>query len=123
MFSIGKDKSLDNLNNNYLARLNFFYPAPNYTDYESEEIKQFEKSFEKQYNNLPSQNAIIGFDMVYDVSARLVRQQHLIDNDAFGVSRRTAFMFDFNKQYASNKILNKGVFLLKYEGLSIKLVE
>ncbi|MCF6212689.1 MAG: LysM peptidoglycan-binding domain-containing protein [Flavobacteriaceae bacterium] len=123
MFSIGKDKSLNNLNNNYLARLNFFYPSSRYTNYDSVEIQQFEKSFAQYYNNLPSQNAFIGFDMVYDALARLARQRKLIDKEIFGISRRTAFIFDLHKSYFSNKILNKGVYLLKYEGLSIKLVE
>lgn len=123
LFSIGKSKALDNLENVYLARLNFFYPSPNYTDFESEEILQFEKSFALRYNNLPTENAFKGFDMVYDALARLARKKNLVGKDYFGVSRRTAHLFDFYQDATSNKILNKGVFLLKYEGLSIKLVE
>ena len=123
LFSISRGRSFDNLDNNYLARLNFYYPSATYTDYQSDEIKKFENTFVQRYNNLPSQNAFKGFDMVYDALARLARRKNLVDKDYFGISRRTSCLFDFHENATSNKIINKGVFLLKYEGLSIKLVE
>jgi LysM repeat protein len=123
MFSIGLGNALNKLDNNYLARLSVYYPSATYTDFKSAEIKAFDMAFLQRYKNLPSANAYKGFDMVYDALARLARKHRLIDKDYFGTTRRTSHLFDFKQSATSNKIYNKGVFLLKYEGLSLKLVE
>ncbi|MFK5890826.1 MAG: LysM peptidoglycan-binding domain-containing protein [Flavobacteriaceae bacterium] len=123
LFTIGLGKAIDKMDNTYLARLSVYYPSATYTDFTSVEISAFDSSFLRRYNNLPSTNAYKGFDMVYDALARLARKHKLIDKESLGVSRRTAHLFDYTQSAVSNKIFNKGVFLLKYEGLSIKMVE
>ncbi len=123
LFSIGIGKALNKLDNKYLARLSFYYPSASYTNFESPEISLFDKLFLEKYHNLPSENAYKGFDMVYDALARLARKHKLIDKEYFGPTRRTAHLFNFIQSTTSNKIYNKGVYLLKYEGLSIKMVE
>jgi LysM repeat protein len=123
LFSIGIGNALNKLDNKYLARLSFYYPSASYTNFESAELILFDKLFLEKYQNLPSENAYKGFDMVYDALARLARKHKLIDKDYFGTSRRTSHLFNFIKSSTSNKIYNKGVYLLKYEGLLLKLVE
>jgi len=61
--------------------------------------------------------------MTYDALARLARKHKFIDKASLGISRRTAHLFDYTQSAFSNKIFNRGVFFLKYEGLSVKLVE
>jgi len=123
LFSIGIGKALNKLDNKYLARLSFYYPSASYTNFESPEITLFDKLFLEKYQNLPSENAYKGFDMVYDALARLARKHKLIDKEYFGTTRRTSHLFNFIQSTTSNKIYNKGVYLLKYEGLLLKLVE
>jgi len=123
LFTISQGKLFNNLDNGFLARLNFCFPTNNYIDYSLPRIKIFDKQYIKNYHTLPTQNAYKGFDLVYDALARLARRKKLINKKAFGISRRTSYLFDYKEDIFNNKILNKGVFLLKYQGLSIKLVE
>jgi len=123
LFSIGLGSAVDKMDNTYLARLGVYYPSATFTDFTSEEINAFDSSFLRRYNNLPSTNTYKGFDIVYDALARLARKHMLIDKESLGISRRTAHLFDYSQSAFSNKVFNKGVFFLKHEGLSIKMVE
>jgi len=123
LFSIGLGSTKDKMDNTYLARLGVYYPSATYTDFTSEDMTVFDNSYLKRYQNLPSTNAYKGFDMTYDALARLARKHKLIDKVSLGISRRTAHLFDYLQSAYSNKIFNRGVFFLKYEGLSVKLVE
>ncbi len=123
VYSVSQGKLFNNINNSFLARLNFCFPSNIYTDYNMPSIKSFDKKFISSYHTLPSENAYRGFDMVYDALSRLARRKKLLNKRAFGVSRRTSYQFDYEDDVLSNKIINKGVFLLKYNGFSVKLVE
>lgn len=122
LFTLNKSDLFSNFDNYFLARLNFCFPSETYIDYRIDEVKVFEKKYFSRYNNLPTENAIKGFDMVYDAIGRLSMSQNLLDK-ANGTTRRMAYQFDYIEEAGSNKILNKGVFLLQYQGLSIKLLE
>lgn len=122
LFTITKSDLFNNFDNYFLSRLNFCFPSETYIDYRIEEIKVFEKKYLSRYHNLPSENAVKGFDMVYDALDRLSISKNLLDK-THGITRRMAYQFDYIKDGGSNKILNKGAFLLQYQGLSIKLVE
>lgn len=122
LFTLNKSDLFNNFDNFFLARLNFCFPSETYIDYQVEEVKAFEKKYLSRYHNLPSENAIKGFDMVYDAIERLSVNQNLLDKSN-GITRRMAYQFDYIEEVGTNKILNKGVFLLQYQGLSIKLVE
>jgi len=123
MFSITKGKLFNNFNNRFLARLQFCFPSNIYNDYSLPSIKVLDKKYIKNYHTLPTENSYKGFDMVYDALSRLARRKKLINKKAFGISRRTSYMFDYEENSETNKIYNKGVFLIKYKGLSLKLIE
>lgn len=122
LFTLNKSDLFSNFDNYFLARLNFCFPSETYIDYQIDEVKVFEKNYFSRYHNLPTENAYKGFDMVYDAIRRLSISQNLLDK-ANGITRRMAYQFDYIKEDGSNKILNKGVFLLQYQGLSIKVLE
>jgi len=123
MFTVSQGKLFNNFDNNFLARLNFCFPTDVYTNYNLLEVKKFDNKFIQNYHSLPTESVYKGFDIVYDALARLARRKKLINKRVFGVSRRTSLQFDYEDDSMSHKILNKGVFLLKYDGLAIKLVE
>jgi len=123
LYTVSQGKLFNNLDNSFLARLNFCFPSDIFTDYSIQSINNFENIYIKNYHTLPSENAYKGFDLVYDALSRLARRKKLVNKKAFGVSRRTSYQFDYEDDVLSNKIINKGVFLLKYDGFSIKLVE
>ena len=122
LFTITKSELFSNFDNYFLARLNFCFPSETYIDYQVEEVYAFEKKYFVRYNNLPSENAYKGFDMVYDALERLSISANLLDK-THGITRRLAYQFDYSENAGANKILNRGVFLLQYNGLTLKIVE
>ena len=75
--------------------------------------------FRRKYYTLPSSYAIEGFDLMYDLLIRLSQEDTDIINQ--GVSERIATKYDFIEN-TSGSIINKGVFIVKYDGLKEKSV-
>ncbi|MEN8123669.1 MAG: LysM peptidoglycan-binding domain-containing protein [Bacteroidota bacterium] len=115
LFAFSKGKNFDNIDNNYLARVNFHYPSHTYIDYNSENTKNFISAYKKRFFGIPSKYAIKGFDETYDILMRLSDVSNLTEQ---GISERISSKFNYIEN-TSGSIINQGVFILAYDGLNL----
>lgn len=118
VFGFEKDRNFDKIDNNFLARVHFHYPSNTFIDYNSPAYKNFEAMYRRKYYGRPSSFAVEGFDVTYDLLQRLANSPEIIDQ---GVSERIGTKYDFIEN-TSGGIINKGIYIIKYEGLSEKIV-
>jgi len=119
VFSFEKGRNYNKIDNNFLARVNFHYPTNSFIDRQSDAYRIFEKKYRKKYYTIPTKNAVEGFDITYDILMRLATDPDLINQ---GISERISTKYNFiENTYGS--IINQGVFIIKYEGLKLKVVE
>lgn len=118
LFAFDKGKSFDKIDNNFLARVNFHFPSTTYYDDKSIDFQNFTQRYEKVYATYPSEFAMNGFDVTYDILMRLATGTNLIGQ---GVSQRLSSKYSYIEN-TSKGILNKGIFIVKYEGLTLKKV-
>jgi len=116
LFSFEKDRNYNRIDNNFLARVNFHYPSNSFVDQEAVSYQNFENSFRKKYYDLPSEYAVEGFDLTYDLLMRLATSSDIIEQ---GVSERISTKYEFIEN-TSGSIVNKGIFIIKYDGLELK---
>ena len=119
LFVLKKPKGMDKIDNNFLARVNFHYPTSTYFDEHSALLKQFDNKYKKKYYTYPSKYTIEGFDTTYDILMRLATDSNLIGQ---GISHRLATKYSYIHN-TSGSILNHGIFIVKYEGLELKIAE
>jgi LysM repeat protein len=119
LFAFETGRSYEKIDNNYLARVNFHYPSNSFIDRNTADYLIFEKKYFKKYFALPSKNAIEGFDITYDILMRLATNEDLINQ---GISQRIATKYNFIEN-TSGSIINNGIFIIKYEGLELKVVK
>jgi len=118
VFGFEKDRNFNKIDNNFLARVNFHYPSNTFVDINSAAYKHFEKIYRKKYFGRPSSFSVEGFDLTYDLLQRLANNPDIINQ---GVSERIGTKYDFIEN-TSGGIINKGVYIIKYEGLAEKVV-
>ena len=116
LFSFEKDRNYNRIDNNFLARVNFHYPSNSFVDQEAISYQNFENSFRRKYYDLPSEYAVEGFDLTYDLLMRLATGSDIIEQ---GVSERISTKYEFIEN-TSGSIVNKGIYIIKYDGLSEK---
>ena len=116
LFSFEKDRNYSRIDNNFLARVNFHYPSNSFVDQEAVSYQNFENSFRRKYYDLPSEYAVEGFDLTYDLLMRLATGSNIIEQ---GVSERISTKYEFIEN-TSGSIVNKGIYIIKYDGLSEK---
>lgn len=116
LFAFKKGKNYDNIDNNYLNRVNFHYPTSNYFNGELESCKAFNSIYRNKYNTYPSKYSMMGFDMTYDILMRLATSKDIVQQ---GVSQRLLTKFNYIEN-TSNSILNNGIYIVKYEDLELK---
>ncbi len=119
LFSFEKGKNYNKIDNNFLARVNFHYPSSTFLDKNSEAYYNFKTKYKKKYYVDPSKYAIDGFDITYDILMRLSVNNDLISQ---GVSQRIASKYNFIEN-TSGSTINQSVFIVKYDGLELKVVE
>ena len=119
LFAFQKGKNFDKIDNNFLARVNFYYPTSTYLNVESQEFIYFKNKYKKTYYTYPSKYAIEGFDITYDILMRLATNSDLINQ---GTSQRLATKYNFIEN-TSGSIINQGVFIIRYDGLELKVVK
>ena len=106
----------DNVYNSHLANLNFHYPS---IDKPSSLNNQFVKNYKKEYGISPSTIATRGFDITFDILLRLAYDQNLAKSVRTGAE--TSYVenkFDYDKKLFGG-FYNKGVYIVKYEGLEL----
>jgi len=119
VFSFEKGRNYNKIDNNFLARVNFHYPSNSFIDRQSDAYQIFEKKYRKKYYTIPTKNAIEGFDITYDILMRLATDPDLINQ---GISERISAKYNFiENTYGS--IINQGVFIIRYDGLDLKVVK
>lgn len=119
LFGVDKGRGFDKIDNNFLARINFHYPTFNYMDENSVALDRFSDRFKKTFNSYPTKYAIEGFDITFDMLMRLSDETVITEQ---GVSQRLATRYKFIEN-TSNSILNNGIFIIKYDGLSLTVVK
>ena len=120
LFAFDKGNNFDKIDNNFLARVNFHYGSFHYLNVKSVEFSYFVNKYVRTFKTYPSRYAIEGFDITYDILMRLANENFDLLNQ--GMSTRLATKYYFIEN-TSNSILNNGIFIVKYDGLELKLVE
>jgi LysM repeat protein len=113
IFSIDKTAAFENINNNTLARVDFTYVTDSFNDENDSNLKRFIKEYKKKNKSIPTEYAIRGFDLTYDVLIRMASGEDLIDTYKEGVSMRLVNKFDFKKKFLGTTN-NRGLFIVKY---------
>ncbi|WP_299714604.1 LysM peptidoglycan-binding domain-containing protein [uncultured Tenacibaculum sp.] len=113
VFAISKGSSYENVDNNTLARIGFTYVTDNYANYDDENLKDFINKYKAKNNDIPSQYAVRGFDITFDVLMRLASGEKLLDTYKKGSSIRLENKFEFDKKLFGS-VYNKGLFIVKY---------
>ena len=113
VFTTDKNEAYDRIDNNKLADINFTYVSEAYTDEASDDVKLFYTKFKSKNNALPSDYAVKGFDITYDILMRLASGNDLGKTFKQGVSLRVENKFDYHKK-TFGSTTNQGLFLIKY---------
>lgn len=119
LFAFEKGNSFDKIDNNFLARVNFHYASFEYFDFKSEQLRYFTNRYIKTYKTYPTKYAIEGFDITYDILMRMAKEDTNLKSQ--GSSERLATKYNYIEN-TSNSILNKGIFIVRYDGLDLTLV-
>ena len=113
VFAVEKNKSYNKIENNKLASIDFTYVSNTCTDDFPENVKIFNKKYYQKNHTIPSDYAIKGFDITYDILIRLASGKKLTDTFKDGVSFRVENKFDYRKK-AFGSTSNTGLFIVKY---------
>ncbi|WP_299626039.1 LysM peptidoglycan-binding domain-containing protein [uncultured Tenacibaculum sp.] len=113
VFAISKGSSYENVDNNTLARIGFTYVTDNYANYDDKNLKDFINKYKAKNNDIPSQYAVRGFDITFDVLMRLASGEKLLHTYKQGSSIRLENKFEFDKKLFGS-VYNKGLFIVKY---------
>ena len=123
VFAIDKNEIYDRIDNKKLADIDFTYVSETFVDQNSKEVKAFYKKFKKRNHNLPSDYAIKGFDVTYDILMRFASGKGISKTLKEGISLRVENKFDYRKKFLG-PAENKGLFIVKYnKDLSLKKLE
>lgn len=120
VFSVDKNDAYNTVDNNKLARIQFSYVTDTFINEQDTSTKQFNNTFKRLNFTNPSEYAIKGFDVTYDILARLASGNKLSKTFKQGASIRVGNKFEYNKKLfgATN---NNGLFIVQYNNdLSLK---
>ncbi|WP_298999927.1 LysM peptidoglycan-binding domain-containing protein [uncultured Tenacibaculum sp.] len=113
VFSPNKGSAYYRIDNNKLANINFTYVSDTYTDEDALETKTFTEKYLQVNNTIPSDYAIKGFDITYDILMRLASGEDLDTTFKKGASLRVENKFDYRKKVFGSSS-NNGLFVVKY---------
>lgn len=122
LYSTSFGSNFEGVDNNFLARVKLHYPTSQFIDLNDYQIKKFIKKFKTKNHVEPSEYAFKGFDITYDALLRLATYKNFEQAFDGGISKRMSSKFIYTKK-AGTGFENKGVFLVKYEGLDLKNIE
>lgn len=113
VFTFDKVSAFNKVDNFKLAKLEFTYVSDEFSNENSEIIKDFNKKYLARNHALPSNYSTKGFDITYDILIRLSSGKNLETTFDEGFSYRLESKFDY-----TDKIFkvteNKGLFIVKY---------
>jgi LysM repeat protein len=112
----------DNIDNTYLANLNFHYPSVDKV-VPMNTANEFMSKYREAYNATPSKWAVRGYDLTLDVVLRLAYNKNLALNSyLIGETEYVENKFNYDRRI-NGGYFNKATYIIKYEGLSIKEVK
>jgi LysM repeat protein len=112
-FSFDSGKSYKKIDHRKLAQIGFTFVTDEFIDETSISSRHFSSQYKRKNKALPSFYAIKGFDITYDILARLASGNELKTTFNNGVSLRVDSKFD----YAENRYSvyeNRSAFLIQY---------
>lgn len=119
-FAVDKDKVFETIDNNNLADVNFTYISQRFSDTSLLDVQAFYKKYKSLNHALPSEYALKGFDITYDILMRLASGNELTETFEQGMSVRIENKFDYRKKTFRSSI-NQGLFIVQYnKDLSLK---
>ena len=122
-FAMDKGSNFNDVNNNYLAHVNFHYPVSSFIDTEDENVKKFVQSYKYKNKAEPSDYSFKGFDVTYDALLRFASYDDIASALKAGYSNRIATKYEYDSNGYGKGFINQGIYLLKYDGLNIVKVE
>jgi len=118
-----KSDTYDKIDNNKLAEANFIFSSNSCTNLDNRLVEVFYKQYEEKYSTFPTDNAIRGFDIVFDIGMRMASGKRLDETFDEGASFRVNSQFKYIKE-ASQATINNGVFILQYnKDLTVKKLQ
>ena len=118
VFGFEKDRNFNKIDNDFLARVNYHYPTNYHLDISSDNYLRFEKVYRKRFADIPSRYAVEGFDLTYDILMRLANDSNLVEQ---GSSKRLATRYRFIEN-TSGSLINQGIYIIRYDGLQLKVM-
>ncbi|MFB9272552.1 MULTISPECIES: LysM peptidoglycan-binding domain-containing protein [Flavobacteriaceae] len=113
LFTTGKGKNFDKIDNSFLGQLNFTYPTTDFVNMQDLRVKNFYAKFRSKNFTLPSKYAVRGFDVTYDILLRLASEDGIEDALRAGKSSRISAIFNYNKKLFGS-FENNGVYIVQY---------
>jgi len=80
--------------------------------------KNFESTYRRKYYTWPSAYTVEGFDLMYDLLIRLANDNDILQQ---GVSERISTKYEYIEN-TSGSIINKGIYIVKYDDLMQKAI-
>lgn len=109
--------------NESLANVSFHYPVYSFIDYESQNVKQFVNRYKAKNYAAPTDYSFKGFDITYDALIRFASYDEFYKALNAGKSERMGTKYQYKKENATSGFVNKGVYIVKYDGLNLVKVE
>ena len=113
-FSFENGDLFSMVDHNKLAHIGFTYVSDRFMDENDSRARVFNKQYLRKNKALPSDDAIRGFDVMYDVVMRMASGDDLNDTYKNGISYRLQSKFDFHKRIFG-LTENRGLYLLEYQ--------
>lgn len=113
LFAYEKGKNWDKIDNEILGKMNFVFGTSEFLVGENTNVANFFKNYQDKNNAIPTNYAIKGFDIMYDLLVRLASDKSLNDGLNAGLSKRVLSIFNYDKKLFGS-FENKGIFLVKY---------
>lgn len=112
LFAFEKGKNFENIENSSLGSLGFTYATNTLLDTDDIAVANFFDKYRARNHSYPSDYAIKGFDITYDVLLRLASAGDVRAGLGLGASTRLMTHFDFRER--AGILENKGVRLIHY---------
>ena len=122
-FAMNMGSNFNDVNNNYLAHVNFHFPVSSFIDSEDENVKKFVRTYKYKNNAEPTDYSFKGFDVTYDALLRFASYEDITTALKAGYSKRIATKYEYDSNGYGKGFINQGVYILKYDGLNIVKVE
>lgn len=113
LIALDKGKNFDSVDNNLLGKLNFMYPSIDFLDVDDSKLNNFYKTYQGKNYAIPSKYALKGFDVTYDIIARIATMGTLEEGLKAGKSARFSTLFNYDRNL-SGSFENRGVFIIQY---------